>query len=820
MGEFFKRARFAGVSGAALILAGGAGAAQAAEAAASSSGSGSAVDELIVTGTRSTSRTVTTSLAPIDVLTATALSKSGKISTRDLISTLVPSANTSNSGAGASFAIKTLSIRGLAGDQTLVLVNGKRRHNTSILFVNGTTQNGQSPPDLDLIPSAGIARIEVLRDGASAQYGSDALAGVVNIILKTEAGGSAQALTGATYEGDGKTAQASINYGWNLNDRGFFNATVNAQTTTLVDRGSKSLVTAQLYPLINGQPDPREATADRTQAHPGAPASQLYVGSYNTEYDIGERTKLYSFGTLSSRYSAAWLTYRTPIASNNILAVYPNGYAPRLFLHDRDYQFAVGLKGEKGGYNWDLSTSLGRNKNIFDTNSLNASLGPASPTYFYAGTLAFKEWTTNFDVTKEYDLGLFKPLFVAAGAEYRRDSFKIAAGQPESYVIGNYVAPVGQPNAGVITQGGSQGVSGFAPFAAGDFKRQNASLYLNAEQKLTSTLEVSLAGRYEHYSDFGSTETYKVSGRWEPIENYAVRGTISTGFRAPSLQQEHYGSSSTIGVIVPPATTTQLYPVQLLPPDNPAAAALGAKPLSPEKSKTYSIGLVARPLPNLNVTLDYYQIRIKDRILQTAVLGPSAAISALLAGLKLNPQQAVFFYANAADTTTTGVDFVADYRTDFDRFGMVKWTLSANVNKNKFDRVIPPAFGFTLIDRVRQGDFTVGQPKDKEILSADYTLGKFEGTLRVTRYGELIQRSTNPLLDERIAPEGIVDLDLSYQVKESIKVSVGANNLLSTYPDIVQPGNRGGANPFTYYNQYSPWGIAGGFYYAKINVTF
>ncbi|WP_394763314.1 TonB-dependent receptor plug domain-containing protein [Phenylobacterium sp.] len=808
-----RRALFASVSIAATVLTGAADAADAASA-------DKAVDELIVTGTRSTSRTVTTSLAPIDVLTAAALTKSGKISTRDLISTLVPSANTSNSGAGASFAIKTLSIRGLAGDQTLVLVNGKRRHNTSILFVNGTTQNGQAPPDLDLIPSAGIARIEVLRDGASAQYGSDALAGVVNIILKSEAGGEAQALTGATYQGDGKTAQVSVNYGWKLADKGFFNATLNAQTTTLIDRGNKSPITAVLYPLINGQPDPREATADRTQAHPGAPASQLYVGSYNTEYDIGDGIKAYSFGTLSSRYSAAWLTYRLPTASNNIISVYPNGYAPRLFLHDRDYQFAVGLKGEKNGYNWDLSSTLGRNKNIFDTNSLNASLGPASPTYFYAGTLSFQEWTNNFDVNKEFNIGLYKPLFLAAGAEYRRDSFKIAAGQLESYVIGNYVAPVGKPNAGVITQGGSQGVSGFSPFAAGDFKRQNASLYLNAEQKLTSNLEVSVAGRYEHYSDFGSTETYKISGRWEPIENYAVRGTISSGFRAPSLQQEHYGSSSTIGVVLPPATTTQLYPVQLLPPDNPAAAALGAKPLQPEKSETYSAGLVARPLSNLNITLDFYEIKIKNRILQTAVLGPSVAISNLLRGLGLNPQQAVFFYANAADTTTRGIDFVADYRTDFDRWGAVRWTLSANMNKNRFDRVIPPAFGFTLIDRVRQGDFTGGQPKDKEIVSADYTLGKFDATLRIIRYGELIQRSSNPLLDERIAPAGIADLDLSYQLTDKVKLSVGANNLTNYLPDVVQPANRGGANPFTYYNQYSPFGIGGGFYYAKINIEF
>lgn len=815
MRSFHKTLLLAGVSGFAAALAHGAAAADAADA------PGNSIDEVIVTGTRSTSRTVTTSLAPIDVLSATAMQKSGKISTRDLISTLVPSANTSNSGAGASFAIKTLSIRGLAGDQTLVLVNGKRRHNTAILFVNGTTQNGQAPPDLDLIPSAGVQRIEVLRDGASAQYGSDALAGVVNIILKDGEGGSGQIMTGATGAGDGETLQGSINYGVKLGEKGYLNATFNAQTTNLIDRGDVSPnTTSPFYPLVNGQVNPKDTGFNRHTAHPGAPQSQLYVGSYNAAYDLADSVQLYSFGTLSSRNSAAWLTFRTPLNINNNISVYPDGYSPRLFLKDRDYQGAVGLKGDLNGFNWDLSTTLGRNKNAFYTNSLNASLGPASPTYFYAGTLIFKEWTSNFDVTKEFDVGLYKPMFVAAGVEYREDTFTIKAGQLESYVIGTYRAPVGQPNAGLVTVGGSQGVSGFAPFAAGTFKRKNESAYLNIEQKLTQSFELSAAGRFEHYSDFGSTETYKVSARWEPIENYALRGTISTGFRAPSLQQEHYGSSSTIGVVLPPATTTVLYPVQLLPPDNPAAAALGATPLKPEKSTSYSVGIVARPVPGMNITVDLYEIKIKDRILQTGVLGPSVAISNLLASLGLNPQQAVFFYTNAADTKTKGIDFVADYRTDFGSWGEVKWTVSANYNDGKFTRVIPPAFGFTLINRVSQGYFTDAQPKDKEIFSAEWNVQKLTSTLRITRYGKLTTISSAPALDDEIAPAGIVDLDLSYQLTDAIRVSIGANNLLDYYPDVVQPANRGGANPFSYYNQTAPYGIGGGFYYAKVNVEF
>ena len=231
-----------------------------------------------------------------------------------------------------------------------------------------------------------------------------------------------------------------------------------------------------------------------------------------------------------------------------------------------------------------------------------------------------------------------------------------------------------------------------------------------------------------------------------------------------------------------------------------------------------------QPLPRMNVTLDIYQIQIKDRIMQSGTLGPNTVVSAALASQGLNPQQAVFYYANAADTTTKGVDFVADYRTDFDSWGSVKWTLAANYNKSEFDRITPPppalaAAGLVLIDRVKIGDFTVGTPKDKQVLSADWTVGGFEAVLRITRYGEVIQRTTNPLNDEVLAPQGIVDLDLSYDVTDHVRVSIGANNLLNEYPDITRVANRG-TPQFAYYNQYSPYGISGGFYYAKMAVTF
>lgn len=821
MKTFAMRRLAAGVSGIALAAAGqGAWAAE-----------NEQVDEVIVTGTRSVTRTVTTSLAPIDVLTAEVLEKSGRQSTRDLISTLVPSANTSNSGAGASFAVKTVSLRGLASDQTLVLMNGKRRHNTAILFVNGTTQAGQSPPDLDLIPSSAIQRIEVLRDGASAQYGSDALAGVINIILKDNVGGGGfNALAGTTLEGDGETLQGSLNYGFKLTDQGFLNVTVDARTTNLVDRGKYTPATANLYfPIAPGVPDPRELTIDRHVSRPGAPASQLYSLGYNGAWDFTPDIRAYSFGTVSSRNSAAWLTFRAPNAFNNNTSVYPDGYSPRLFLKDRDYQGVAGVKG-RGlfGFDWDLSTSLSRNKVDYFENSLNASYGPASPTYFYLGTLTFKEWTSNFDVSREFDLGLAKPMFVALGAEYRKSEFTITEGQPESYNTGPFRYPAGHPLATnpAAVAGGANGVSGFPPSTAGNFKRNNKSLYLNIEQALTDTFEVSLAGRYEDYSDFGTAETGKASLRWEPFDGYAIRATASTGFRAPSLQQQHYGSASTINVALP-GQPAQLGPSQILPTNNPAAIALGAKPLEPEKSTNYSVGLVMQPLPGLNATVDVYEIEIRNRILQSEQLGPNAAVSRALVAAGLNPGQAAFYYANAADTTTRGLDFVADYTTDFGSYGAVKWTVSANFNKTKFDRITPPppqlaAAGLVLVGRAQIGNFTVGTPRNKQIASAEWSVNDWTINLRVTRYGKVIQRnSANPNLDETVSPTGIVDLDIAYDVSDALRVSLGANNLLDTYPDIVQPAARGAATgPFTYFNQFSPFGIAGGFYYTKLAWKF
>ena len=705
-----------------------------------------------------------------------------------------------------------------------------------MLFVNGTTQNGQSPPDLDLIPADAIAHIEVLRDGASAQYGSDAIAGVINIITRSaSSGGEVDTLGGTTSQGDGQTAQVMVNFGLPLENGGFVNVTGEAHYNDLADRGAITPNMTQLYYPLNAAgrpvpvgtpgstPDPRELTADRHTSHPGSPSETLYSVLINAGQPLSSGVDLYATASGADRTTGAWLTFRNPNSINNNIAVYPDGYSPKLFLHDVSYQLIVGAKGQAlGGTHWDLSSTFGGDQVDYDEDSLNASLGPASPRNFYLGTLSSNEWTTNLDLSHEFATPAFaKPLLIAGGLEYRENWFTITAGNSASYANGGYHAPVGDPLFGKVLAAGAQGVTGFPPFAAGTFTRNNFSAYLDAEQSITDRIDLSAAGRYEHYSDFGSATTWKVSGRWEVLPHLlALRGTINSGFRAPSLQQEHYASSSTIGVVVPPATTTQLYPVQLLPPDNPAAIALGAKPLKPETSRNYSVGLVLTPVSRLHVTADVYMIKIKDRILQSATLGPSALVSAALASQGLSPQQAVFYYGNFADTTTKGVDLVADYVTDFGDWGQVTWTASANFTNNHFDSVVKSAIpGLVYLARNQIGDFTEGTPRNKEIISADWTRGRLDANLRFTRYGTIVQRSTLASLDAPITPKIITDLEVSYRLTDHLTLAAGGNNILNIYPTPVPPGARG-TPPFVYYNQYAPYGITGGFYYGKVTARF
>lgn len=381
----------------------------------------------------------------------------------------------------------------------------------------------------------------------------------------------------------------------------------------------------QLSTATTGTPDPREASVDRNVNKGGQPASEGFNLGYDLTVPLGA-VQVYSFGTFSHRHNDAFLTYRVPDAANNIPDVFPNGYSPHLHVYDHDGQFALGVKSTgKTGFRFDLSTTYGEDRVSYtESTALNASLGPASPTNFYIGRVKSTEWTTNLDVQKDIHWAPAQPLSLAVGGEYRESTYGIEAGEPASYIDGSYRSTSGA-QAGVLRTSGSQGVTGFSPGSAGLWRRHAWSAYVNAEQTLARGIEVALAGRHEDYSDFGTTNTGKASLRVEPVRGLALRGTASTGFRAPTLQQEHYSSASTINV------GGQLLPVSALPVDSPAGIALGARPLKPERSVNYSLGFVFNALPRFNLTVDAYQIRIKDRILLSSTLQGSTVISVLQA---------------------------------------------------------------------------------------------------------------------------------------------------------------------------------------------
>jgi iron complex outermembrane receptor protein len=431
------------------------------------------------------------------------------------------------------------------------------------------------------------------------------------------------------------------------------------------------------------------------------------------------------------------------------------------------------------------------------------------------------EWTSNLDLSKKVDVGLASPLFIAAGAEYRENSYATDAGEPASYANGGYRAPVGQLFAGALRVSGSQGVTGFAPENAGEWKRHSWSGYVNIEQTIVRGIDVALAGRHEDYSDFGTADIGKASLRIEPVKGIALRGTVSSGFRAPTLQQQHYSSSSTI--LTPVNGVTTLVPVRALPVDSAAAIALGANPLKAEKSLNYSAGVVLTPLPRLAITVDAYQIKVEDRILLSGTL-QGAAVNAVLAAAGITSSTAGFYFSNAADTRTRGLDVVATYRADLGNLGSGTLSLLGNLNKTVFTHIdLPPTAlanaGLVLIDRVRQGDLTRGSPRNKVIANLFWEKDALSMNLRATRYGETYLTSTIEANDDRISPNVISDVEFGAKLTQGVKVSVGANNLFNVYPDKLKAVNQGTAG-FAYYNPFSPYGISGGYYYGKISLNF
>jgi iron complex outermembrane receptor protein len=788
---------------------------------------------IVVTGTRGTPRTVTDSPTPIDVISGNELERTGKPGVLAALNTLVPSFNMpTRAGGGTATVISTGGLRGLNPDQMLVLVNGKRRHKTSLINAVSSLYNGSVPTDLDMIPTSAVDHIEVLRDGAAAQYGSDAIAGVINIILKKEKNkGTASFTAGQNMDrSDGENFLGEASYGVALGDRGFADFFVNAKKQNASNRARPISSSAALYNTVNGAPDPREATADRlvTKNYGAFPTQAVNLG-YNSSFQAGD-IEVYSFGTYGLRQSELDFTFRYPSNSASLPQIYPNGFRPSLNVNEQDFEFALGAKGNLKGWKWDLSSNYGKNRSWQDGyNTLNPSLGPTSPTSFYVGSLISTEWDNSLDLTKGYKVGGGN-LQVSAGLMHRRETYAVQQGDAASYAAGSYTYTV---NGAVVRPApGAQAAAGFTPSDAGYQVRNNLSAYLGVTYDPSRHTTVDTAVRFEHFDDgSGNAVIGKATIRQELTPWLALRGAVNNGFRAPSIAQQLY--ASTTGQFRTVNGVLDLLEIKTLPVGSPAAIALGSKPLKPERSLNFSAGFVLKPTHRLNITVDAYQIQVNDRIALTSTL-TGTAVSNILVANGLSPDISAQYYTNAINTRTRGIDVVATWHNTVANSVKMQWNLGYNYNQTIINGVAAnpsqlAALGanYVLFDRVSQMNMTDNLPKSKLFLNNISTIGNVSLSTRLVRYGGFYsnQNSSGTVggvaqyaSDRYFGAKWITDMELSWQANKAINLSIGANNLFNVYPDAV------GVYSTTYGNGQYPstgaYGFTGGYYYGRVRVNF
>ena len=818
--------------------------------------SAASVSEVIVTGTRVTGVKAADSAAPIQVVGSSALTRVGSPNLMQALSDNLPSFNAAQYGADTAQLTLSAALRGLSPNDTLVLVNGKRRHTTGNLAVDaGSPYTGSATTDLSFIPVGAIDHIEVLQDGAAAQYGSDAIAGVVNIILKSaDHGGSITATGGQYYQGDGATGAWSLNLGAPIGPKGFINATVEEKYHSFSQDGTCDArlydTSCTLLPTLNaidaaGTPGAKDAP--RVNHIYGDPQYNTYDGMYNAGYDLGGGMELYSFGSYGHRIAQGFENFRVPskvtaVNSTGTLEVpFPNGFNPREALREDDFSVTGGIKGEASDWRWDLSTTYGRDKDgIYTIDSANpglyAILQAASPTLvtpqsnFYDGAFTNSEWTNTLDISHDFNVGMASPLNFAFGGEIRKDTFAITQGEPNSYA-----------------DGGSQSYVGFQPTDEGSHSRTNYAGYVDFAVNPITGLHVDLAGRYEHYTDFGDTEVGKLTARYDFNPAFAIRGTVSTGFRAPTLAEEYYSATN----VSPSFAFIQI------PADSAAATVAGFAPLKPEKSDNYSVGFVAHPMDRMQITFDAYEIDVRDRIINSSAIigisGPTivsqAVLNAIAAHHSVVPPGVTYVgiqvFNNGANTRTRGLELTVNYASDFGDLGHVDWTAGFNYNQTDITKlnplpadVINVATGQTsLLGPNALTGLINSTPKEKVVLDANWTLGRWAVNLRDTIYGPVSNivslnqtgngSATVPATTLRMPVTSITDLDVSYKVTSALKLEVGANNLFDKRAPSVPAVNNGGHmqpadgnNVFGEPYQFSPFNINGGYYYGRVTYSF
>lgn len=799
------------------------------------------LEELIVTGVRGEARSVTDSTVPIDVLGAEEFANQGDTDLNNLLRNVVPSYNVNAQPiSDAATIVRPANLRGLAPDHTLVLINGKRRHRAAVIYwIGNGVSDGAQGPDISAIPSSALKRVEVLRDGASAQYGSDAIAGVMNFILNdANEGASVEGRYGGYYAGDGAQYAISGNLGLPLTENGFANLSFEYGESDPTNRSVQRDDAAALTAAGN--------TAVRNPAQIwGTPEVQDDLKIWlNTGVELSDSLELYGHGNYVTKTAIGGFYFRNPNTRSGVFSadggatlligdltpgttpcptvtitnnvpnptalaavrsdsncfsfqeMFPGGFTPSFGGDLQDYAAVAGLRGDIGDrLSWDASAGYGYNRvDFFISNTVNASLGPNTPTTFDPGSYIQDELNVNFDVAYE----LSDSITLAAGAEYRDETFEIEEGQRESWDFG--------PLAGQGFSAASNGFPGFSPEIAGSWSRSNYALYGDMAWRVVEPWQVDLAVRWEDFEDFGTTTNYKVATNYRFAEPFAIRGSWSTGFRAPTPGQSNAGN-----------VTTQFDPVRgelvnngTIPPTNPVAMLRGGEPLDPEESQNFSVGAIFE-LGDFSVTLDYYQIEVDDRIAvsQDFSLTPAEVAALVASGVTSAGNLTSFrFFTNDFDTETKGVDLVATYEMDLFG-GQSALSLGFNNNKTEVTRFDPVTLS---TNRIRQ--LEEGVPDTRWSLTGTHSTGPWRALARVSQYDDWYDNEAGFVFE---GGDLMVDVELAYTMRDALTFVVGAQNVFDDYPE-ENPDAR--ATTGNLYSQYSPMGFNGGFWYGKFVYNF
>lgn len=747
---------------------------------------GLSFDEIVVVGTRGKPRTILESPVPIDNINAAELAKSGQTTIDQMINYRVPSYNSSNqtiSDATAHFDPSEL--RNLGPSRTLVLVNGKRKNQSALVYVNDTPGKGEVGVDMKSIPTSAIERVEVLRDGAAAQYGSDAVAGVINIVLKERTDGNVSVGTGITTEGDGLTYDASINKGFKVGKKGFLSLTGNYYHQDKTDRAGEpggdglfgvifgdDAILNGTHPWIQDNPD-----LGMIVGQPEYDKISLFA-NFGTQYSQGDG-EFYAFGGYTRRNGKSFALYRAPYwITDDAGLLTPAGqpyvgFQPTFETAINDVTFTIGNKYNFNGWNTDVSLTTGSNDVAYTIgNTINPALLPNSPTEFDAGAYAFSNILGNVDVSKVFD-----KLTLSFGTEARQETFEVTAGQEESYV-----------------DGGAQSFPGLQPDNALKENRTNVGVYLGADYDATETFLVGGAVRFENYSDFGSNLSWKINARQLLGDRKgAIRASVSTGFRAPSLHQIYLSNVQTLvsgGTISNQGTFNNVSPV---------IEGLGVPKLDAEESLNFTAGITYKLAEGFSISADYYNISVDNRVLFSGEVGfddDDMNTNPIEQVLLDNSVTSIKFFVNALDTRTQGFDLVADYQNvAVGESATMNFILSLNANRTKIEgEITAPGVigeqGVDIFNRKEQSRVTTARPNFKTLFGIGLNAGKFNATLNNTYFGEVTwQHASDPNLDQTFSGKVITDLILGYDITDNLDFNLVVNNLLNVYPDVIEPGS-------------------------------